>query len=205
MTSYSQYGEDSIFVPLLPERGMLLEIGAWHPRIFSNSRALIEKGWKAILVEPSPYAMVDLLNEYGPQTISPEIPPVVLIQAAVVADEPNRLLPMHVSRDAVSTADLAVHDLWKDTAKYEGRVWAATIRARTLAEDYGSFDFVSIDAEGLSVDILDEFISCCSNERLPKVVMVEHDNRLDEVQEIAGWRGYREVHRNGTNVVYSRP
>src|ERR1019366_3413834 len=70
-----------------------IEIGAWHFETFSNSRALIECGWKAVLIEPSPAPMIGLLDAYG------ENPNVTLINAAVALTE--NLIPLHITDDAV--------------------------------------------------------------------------------------------------------
>lgn len=40
----------------------LLDIGAWHPTDKSNSRALIELGWQAVLIEPTPGNMINMLR-----------------------------------------------------------------------------------------------------------------------------------------------
>ena len=55
MQSYSQYGEDRAIVELFGDHvGRFLDIGAWHPTVFSNTRALFERGWSGVMVEPSP-------------------------------------------------------------------------------------------------------------------------------------------------------
>ena len=59
MTSYSQHGED-IYINALMNLGLELsplvyELGACDGVNLSNSRALIEAGWRGVLVEASPY------------------------------------------------------------------------------------------------------------------------------------------------------
>jgi len=51
--SHSQNGEDSIIAACFPPdyKGTLLEIGAWFPEEFSNSKLFIDRGWDATLVE----------------------------------------------------------------------------------------------------------------------------------------------------------
>ena len=54
MTDYTQHGEQKYFLEVLgalvpnTQPGRLLEIGAWEPKTFSNSRALIELGQSGI-------------------------------------------------------------------------------------------------------------------------------------------------------------
>jgi FkbM family methyltransferase len=51
----SQFGEDKIIVSLLPERGTYLDIGAYHPHLYSNTYKLYKKGWSGTAVEPNPH------------------------------------------------------------------------------------------------------------------------------------------------------
>lgn len=55
MRSYSQFGEDLIFVPILEaigiEKGVVTDVGSGDGWNMSNARALIEKGWEAHLYD----------------------------------------------------------------------------------------------------------------------------------------------------------
>lgn len=53
--SYAQCGEDLIVADLLKhvKRGFYLEIGAYHPKQFSNTYWFYKKGWRGIVVEPN--------------------------------------------------------------------------------------------------------------------------------------------------------
>lgn len=63
--TYSQGGEDgvlqAIFAAIPPENRWCLECGAADGLFFSNTRRLIELGWKAVLVEADPAAYARLL------------------------------------------------------------------------------------------------------------------------------------------------
>ena len=60
--------------------GRLLEIGAFDPIRDSFSHHLIEKGWRACLVEPNPKCFVQLLDYYK------DNPLVTLVHAAVATE-----------------------------------------------------------------------------------------------------------------------
>ena len=64
--SYSQYGEDQIiaaeFLRQESAHRFFLDIGAWHPTIFSNTRLLIEQGWSGVIIEPSPGPFMNLMR-----------------------------------------------------------------------------------------------------------------------------------------------
>lgn len=196
LKSHSQYGEDETFVSLLPATGRLLEIGAYHPTTFSNSRALIEKGWQAVLIEPSPYAMQSLLEEYGHAE-----PLVTLIQAAVTV-EAVALVPLAVTRDAVSTSSDTVYEAWREQAAYVGNINCASITIPEITNQFGGFDFVSIDAEGYSVEIAIAYIQ--TYKQRPQVLICEHDGRIVELSQVMHACGYKTVLTNGTNLVFAR-
>ena len=59
---YSQNNEDSLFKSIFPNGGNLVEIGAFDGKTNSNSLLLIEHGWNAVLVEPSPAAFDKILK-----------------------------------------------------------------------------------------------------------------------------------------------
>lgn len=192
---YSQYGEDDYVLEIVKDctSTKLLEIGAWHPTDKSNSRALIERGWSAVLIEPSPGPMLNLLNEYaGNERVR-------LIQAAVGVE--GGLLDLMVTDDAVSTADREQYKEWAKITQFRGAltvpcISVADLFTKVLGDGY---EFVSIDAEGMSVPIFGEM---CRLGPRPRAVVVEHDSRFVEVSQIAEAANYRLVHENGTNRVY---
>jgi len=57
--SYSQEGEDLILDRIFAERktGFYVDVGAHHPRRFSNTRRFYKRGWRGINIEPNPDAM----------------------------------------------------------------------------------------------------------------------------------------------------
>lgn len=170
--------------------GTVVELGAWNATTFSNSRALIECGWKAILVEPSPNPMLGLLTEYGNN------PNVTLIQAAIGLHD--NLVRMHITDDAVSTSEAVVYDQWKDATTYRGTLCVPVISLERFAGQFGSGEVWSIDCEGLSVDIFKRMMVL---KMFPPVVVVEHDNRLIELLQTATGQGYKCSFTNATNVV----
>ncbi len=197
--SYSQYDEEQAILSAVGhiQNGKFLDIGAYHPTVFSNTRALYERGWSGVMLEPSPEPFLSLLKEYGKE------PRIELIQAAVTLEEPG-LLRFHATADAVSTSDPASYEKWKDHAAFTGDFWAATITLDDVLEHFGPFDFVDIDSEGSSVDILERLWWNFEKNPPPACVCVEHDGMIDKVQKMASQVGYRELYFNGTNLVFGR-
>lgn len=189
---YSQYNEDDLFLPLLSSVGRFIDIGAWHPTDKSNTRALFERGWSGLLIEPSPGPLLNLLNEYADE-------PRIQIISAAVSVEPG-LVTMHVTDDAVSTADRSQYEEWKKVTKFRGQLTVPALSVSDLFAHFGGdFEFVNIDTESTSVDV------CAEMWRIgprPRVVVCEHDNRIVELAQYAEAANYRQIHLNGTNVVY---
>ena len=57
--SYSQEGEDVILNRILSGqgRGFYVDVGAYHPRRFSNTHLFYQRGWSGINIEPNPDAI----------------------------------------------------------------------------------------------------------------------------------------------------
>src|SRR6185369_9561088 len=138
----------SIFVPLLAEcqSKKLIEIGAWDPVIFSNSRALIEAGWSALLIEPSPGPLKNLIREYGSHEC------VQILGAAVTVE--GGYLELEVTDDAVSMPSGERIEEWRPTGGFYGRLIVPAVSVMDLFLRNGAgVEFVSIDTEGSSVDV----------------------------------------------------
>lgn len=61
MKSYSQEGEDLILSRVFAgqKRGLYVDVGAHHPRRFSNTHLFYLRGWSGINIEPNPNSMRD--------------------------------------------------------------------------------------------------------------------------------------------------
>lgn len=201
--TYSQYGEDliiaEIFTKLQQHTGRLLDIGAWDSIEKSNSRLLIEKGWSAVLIEPSPTPLRNLIGAYGPRFTLKPAQNIVIVGAAVGLT--GGMVRMAITDDAVSTSSAEVETLWAKDNKggYFGYAWFPVITLADIFNQFGGpFDFVNIDAEGLSVELAIEYLKM---EGFPKVLCVEHDGRSVELMQIAAKRGYSARELNGTNII----
>ena len=188
---YSQYLEETAILAAFPEsHGRLLDIGAYHPTDKSNSRALYERGWSCVMIEPAPGPMHALLKEYGNE------PRITLIQAAVAHEA--GIVPMWISDDAVSTTEDSQHEVWKDAGGYFGRLYVPTITLEQISNQFGGADFINLDVEGRSVDL---FLRACALGWEPRAWCVEHDNRLAELLSMATEKGYMATMTNACNVV----
>lgn len=189
--SYSQYNEEGFILANTPDAGRFLDVGAWNAKQFSNTRALYEKGWSGVMIEPSPEPFLGLLKEYGKE-------PRIDLLCAAMGFEREGIVILHATADAVSTTDEAVHALWKDAGGYYGKFWTPIVTWNKIMTQFGRFEFVNLDAEGISVDLLHALLA---TEMMPACICVEHDGRTNEAIEAATGRGYKVVYGNGTNLV----
>jgi FkbM family methyltransferase len=196
--TYSQYDEQQailgFFGTAYPGRlGRFLDVGAWDPKTFSKTRALFELGWRGVLIDPSPYPLVNLIAEYGTTEN-------MHIVSAAVAVEAT-MLKLHVSQDSISTTEQEHFETWETKAKYEGVLWVRSITMDDIFSQFGGFDFINLDAEGVSVDLFHQMLKSGGK---PPCCCVEHDNRLAELAAAATAVGYRLIYSNGTNAVFTR-
>lgn len=194
---FSQNDEERYILQWAPPQGRLLDIGAWWPTNLSNSRALIERGYEAVLVEPSPGPMRVLLGEYGTNE------KVTLLQAAVTGH--GKPITMQVTDYPVSTSDHKVYSLWQTDplTQYLGPLVVPSVTIAEILEGFGFFDFIDIDAEGQSVEIAKQLLEQ-PDHMLPQCFCVEHDGHHEELCRIANERGYTKYHLTAENLVAAR-
>jgi len=191
--SYSQNDEERYILEACKDVGgkRLLDIGAFHPTQYSNSRALLESGWFGVLIEPSPVPLRNLVGEYGHDQK-------VLVVSAAVVPQCGGWVDIEISDDGVSSTQVDQVAKWEKSGGYIGKLRVATLTIWDICDQYGAFDCVSIDTEGTSVDILKALLA---TEMYPRCICCEYDDRLAEAQIAAQARGYRTVYTSRENVV----
>jgi hypothetical protein len=204
MKDYSQYGEQRAILKVLGfdwetgegPQGRLLEIGAWDPIDKSNSRALIELGWEAVLFEPSPGPLRKLAKEYGN---NPKVEVVGL--PVTVAESP--FFKLRVTDDALSAEPSNEVHLakWGKVGGFYGTMTTWALGIYLIWIHYGPFDFVSIDTEGTSVDLFAELLR---QHARPRCICVEHDSQFDRMKTLTKESGYRLAFLNDCNAVLER-
>jgi FkbM family methyltransferase len=191
--SYSQHAEDDLILTLVPETGKFLDIGAYRPKDLSNTRALYEKGWSGVCIEPSPENMNHLIDAYGNDER------ITLIQALVGPSEGLQLLD--VTDGPVSTTDAAVRALWDRDGCYRGKVWVPARTVEQINSQFGPFHFINIDAEGGSFEIFERVMAAGMQ---PDCICVEHDGKVAAITRLGARSGYTVRLTNETNMVISR-
>lgn len=199
MQDYSQNGEQQHILRIFGDFvGRFLEIGACDGKLVSNTLALVEHGWSGVMVEPSPRAFVALQERHG------DNPRLTLIHAAIGLDD--CVIPFwdDPTIGGYATTEEGNRAKWQHLAGFAKQpFYVPSIPVSRFAEVEslfsGPFDFVSIDTEGTSTDL---FLAFPLGVIRPKVICVEHDGRIPECLARAQKFGYREVTRNGENLLF---
>ncbi len=153
MTKYSQNLEQDYILNYFANHapGHLLDIGANDGQTLSNSRALIEyKDWSGLLVEPSPTAFKKLNSLYKDNDL-------VECLNVAIANEKGRIefydMESHLGKgdtSLLSTAVVSELPKWAATTEFK----KIKVKAVTYAEIIDTYDFITIDCEGLDLDVL---------------------------------------------------
>ena len=158
MQNYSQNNEQEIMTNYFGSKlGRLLDIGANDGETLSNSRQLILNGWRGDLVEPAPIPFGKLTELYR------ENDKVNLHDVAVC--DYSGMMNFFVSCEhlgkgdcgLLSTLSLADKQKWEASTQYH-EVTVQTFTWKDFQTVSGSFkyDFISIDAEGYDLKILEQ-------------------------------------------------
>jgi FkbM family methyltransferase len=199
---YSQNNEEIIIGAYFGEFvGHLLSLGENDGVTLSNSRFLIEKGWSADLVEPSPsvFSKLQALYTDNPKIKSHNI---------AVGNSKGRM-PFYDSGTLLKTGDQALVSTlstaetqrWGNSVEFS-EIEVNVITVPDLLENTlaGQFHFVSIDCEGLDLDILRQMDL---NAMGTRCVCVEFNGK----DELSYWNcvqqfGFRILHKNMENLIY---
>lgn len=165
--SYSQFGEDIVLQKLFKKRiGFYVDVGAYHPKHYSNTYLLHKKGWRGINIDPN-LDTVKLFEKQRPNDINLEIG---------ISQEPTHLIYYTFSHSNWNTFSKEKADVWrrKPGIRFLGerKVLCAPLREilkQNLSIGF-QIDLMNVDAEGMDLDVLE------SNDweiYSPRVVIVE--------------------------------
>ena len=166
--SYSQEGEDLILLRILGYKrsGFYVDVGAHHPKRFSNTYLFYKLGWRGINIDPTPGSM-KLFNKFRPRDINLEVG---------VSDSPGFLKFYMFNEPALNTFDEELARERDGKNRYR-IVKVEKVKLDTLENILDKhlpknteIDFLSVDVEGLDFQVLK---SNNWDKYKPKVVIVE--------------------------------
>lgn len=157
---YSQNNEESFILDFFKDfKGKLLDIGANDGQTFSNSLALIERGWEAVLVEPSKstFEKLKALHSGNEKVIC--LPCAVGgIDCTATFHESGPHLKDRSDYSLLSTIKQSEKDRWSGVEFKESEVDVFSFHSLCLMSGRkgNDFDFITIDAEGMDFVILEQ-------------------------------------------------
>lgn len=149
--SYSQEGEDMLLARFLHEKtnGFYVDVGAYHPQRFSNTYYFYLNGWEGINIDAMPGSM-DIFNKFRPRDIN--------IETAIANDRKD--LTFYIFDEP------ALNSFDEDLSRKRNNGIYNIVREQkmsttTLKEILEchlpidkKIDFLSVDVEGLDLDVL---------------------------------------------------
>jgi len=192
----SQRDEERYILEFFGDRvGRVLEIGAYHPITFSNSKALIDKGWEAVLVEPSAKCL-PAIKEYYKDSKTVQIVP----YAIGVTNSPMKF---YDSAGAVATALEFHYNKWRVAQlDYEETQVPCITWERFYSIYPGKFEFISIDTEGMDYSILSQ-IDLDKTET--ELICIEYTyNQAEIIAYLSKYNFRKVVLINSENLLVSR-
>tara|TARA_R100001244_G_scaffold24025_1_gene24524 strand:- start:23 stop:640 length:618 start_codon:yes stop_codon:yes gene_type:complete len=197
---YSQNDEEEVILKHFEggEVGRFLDIGAYTGKTFSNTAALVDRGWHGTMVEASPLCFVSLMQNYK------DVEAVTLVQALVVAKEcDGSLVSFWDNAGAVASANKEHVEKWRESTAFQ-HIYLSALEMPDLLDHVGLVHFVSIDVEGDSVSLFEVVME--HNSPSLSLVCVETNNNVEHnhVLSRANHCGFRFLHRTGENTLVCR-
>jgi len=190
--SYSQEGEDMILRRIFDgkRKGFYVDIGAHHPKRFSNTYYFYRQGWLGINIDAAPGSM-RAFNKDRPADINIEAP---------ISREKQTLTFYMFDEPALNGFSKRLSEQRSTSGQACKIIRAIDLETFTLSEILAKhlpngqlIDFMSIDVEGLDYDVL---LSNDWNRFRPKIILVEilngslEDLRNHEITKLLNSQGY---------------
>lgn len=200
--SYSQGNEEAFILHHFRDKGVgrFLDIGAYNGHTFSNTMALAEQGWGGVCVEPSPHAFMYLHKHHGAN-------PDIQLVCAAVHDHEETVAKFFVTPDAISSLNADHRTRWESKPGVDkfSEIYVHVMSVEQLFKAFpGPYDFITIDAEGVSCAITRALFKHCQTFHwFPSLMCIEHDEDPGLMQE-AKALGYRMIHKDCNNMILEK-
>lgn len=198
---FSQNDEEKYIVKFFSEKidnGRFLEIGAYHPSKFSNTRRLVLNGWSGVYFEPSVSVHHHFEKAYADRD------DIILDKRAIGEKDEKGVMFYDSQGDAISSFDIIHKKKWE---KNWGSKFKETkvdmITFSTLFEEYGrDFDFINIDVEATNYQLF----KAMNFKNLPKCKLfcIEHDKHDRDIEREMKKFGFRKILKNNENIILGR-
>lgn len=151
--SYAQSGEDIVADTELEKKkkGFYVDIGAYHPKLFSNTYLFYRKGWTGICVDPNP-AMEELFAKARPKDK-------FLNMGVGKKEEVKEYFMFEDGAANTFSTEQARKNVEEAGRKMIGKKMIAVLPLKIIFEKYlpsveTKIDLLSVDVEGMDEEVL---------------------------------------------------
>jgi hypothetical protein len=151
-SSYSQWGEDIEIINYFKnkQRGKYLDIGCFHPLMYSNTCLLYRKGWSGVNIDLN-QTTIDLFSIARPDDLN---------LCRIIGSEEKKVKVYFDSLfSPVNTADETFYSEHKETFfknKFIREVISEKFHNIVEENSISEIDFINIDAEGMDYQVLQQ-------------------------------------------------
>jgi FkbM family methyltransferase len=196
MIDYSQNKEQEHILSYFDGRiGTFLDLGANDGKTFSNTYALAQLGWSGLCVDASPKAFKALQETHkGHGNIR--------CMNLALANECGPVTLHEASDTLLSSLDPQQRETWKEynfdwnTVQVEGVTFSVLMERN---KTFPTFDFISMDIEGMDIDILKQINLHAYGVQL---LCIEHGGRQAEIMDIC--KGWQVLYYGDINLILCR-
>jgi hypothetical protein len=149
--NYSQWGEDKFINDFFIKKnnGVYLDIGCFHPVMYSNTCLLHKRGWSGINIDINPTS-IDLFNIVRPKDFN----------LCTTIDKDDKEFNLYYD-DPFSPLNTLDREFYKKIKKKSNRIFKdITVKSKTIdkiineSKINSKIDFINIDVEGRDYEIL---------------------------------------------------
>lgn len=195
--SFSQQGEDLIIDQIIRKEsdGLFVDVGAYDPKIFSNTNRFYLRGWSGINIEPQPARFQKFLTDRARD----------INLNCGIHHEATHLNFYQLEVETLSTFDKAQAEA---NAKrfhceienvYKVQVYSLKEIFKKYLKNGRRIDFMSIDTEGNEMNVLrgNDWINF-----RPTLVLIEFGDGAFDIDSFLRGVNYELVYANNTNGLY---
>ena len=194
---YSQNAEQSYITEYFNGKiGNFIDIGAFHPYKFSNTRRLYELGWSGVIVEPAP-SLFKLFEE-----TYKDDPRITLLNQCI-GDITGHVTFYESEGDAVSTTNIEHKIKWEKAGVPFKEITVPMMETTWFFNQYcKNVDFISIDTESTNMNIFRRIPDWVWKEI--SMLCIEYDQQHIEIKGTLVDFGFKEIHRNAENLILAK-
>jgi hypothetical protein len=203
-TQYSQWGEDKFINEFFKNKrdGIYLDIGCFHPVMYSNTCLLHKKGWRGINIDINPTS-IDLFNIVRPKDTN----------LCTTINETKKFFEVYYDEpfSPVNTLDKQFYKNLKNRSNKVKK--KLTVESKSIKEILDiskideNIDFINIDVEGMDYKILKNIDL---NKLQPKLISVEthnvdgtNSNNFESILKFMNERSFSIYKRVGPTTLFS--